>query len=105
MTMLSAIIVVGLGTYAMRALFLVTLSDKTFPPLALRLLEYVAPAVLGSLVISMLIDSEAQVALGAPELAGLAAAAIIAAKTPVMSWRCSPRWLFSGYCVGSREHH
>ena len=81
MTMLSAIIVVGLGTYAMRALFLVTLSDRTFPPLALRLLEYVAPAVLGSLVISMLIDSEAQVALGAPELAGLAAAAIIAAKT------------------------
>jgi len=81
MTVFIAIVLAGLGTYAMRALFLVALSNKTFPPLALRLLEYVAPAVMGALVVSMLIDSTGQLSLGAPELAGLCFAAFVAART------------------------
>ena len=76
-----AILLTGIGTYAMRAVFLVTASRSQFPPLALRILEYVAPAVMGALVISMLTDSAGQVSLGAPELAGLACAALIAHRT------------------------
>lgn len=81
MTAMLAIVITGLGTYAMRALFVVALSHRQFPPLALRALEYVAPAVMGSLVVSMLITPEGTVVLGAPELGGLAAAALVAART------------------------
>jgi len=76
-----AIVLAGVGTYAMRAVFIVALSKQKFPPMALRALEYVAPAVMGALVMSMLITPEGQVVLGAPELGGLAAAALVAAKT------------------------
>ncbi len=78
---LLAIVLTGIGTYALRAVFVVTLSRQRFPVLALRALEYVAPAVMGALVISMLTSSEGQVALGIPELAGLAVAALVAART------------------------
>lgn len=81
MKALLAIVITGLGTYGMRALFVVALSQRTFPPLALRALEYVAPAVMGSLVVSMLITPEGTLVLGAPELGGLSAAALVAART------------------------
>jgi len=81
MTIFLAALAAGIGTYAMRAIFIVALSRVTFPPLALRVLEYVAPAVMGALVISMLTDSSGQISLGAPELGGLACAAVVAAKT------------------------
>ncbi|MFT6771004.1 MAG: branched-subunit amino acid transport protein, partial [Congregibacter sp.] len=49
-----AIVLAGLGTYLSRAIFIVVLADRSFPPLALRALEYVAPAVMGALIVSML---------------------------------------------------
>ena len=49
------IILMGVGSYVMRAIFILALSDKTFPPMALRALEYVAPAVMASLVMTMLV--------------------------------------------------
>ncbi len=76
-----AILITGLGTYAMRAVFIVALAKRKFPPLAMRALEYVAPAVMGALVMSMLITSDGQLVLGVAELGGLAAAALVAAKT------------------------
>ncbi len=81
MMVLVAIVLTGIGTYALRAVFVVTLSRQQFPALALRALEYVAPAVMGALVISMLTSSAGQVALGVPEITGLAAAAVVAART------------------------
>lgn len=76
-----AIILTGLGTYACRALFVVALANQRFPPLALRALEYVAPAVMGALIVSMLSSPEGDVLIGEAELAGLISAALVAWKT------------------------
>lgn len=81
MNILLAIVLTGVGTYAMRAVFLLIASTRPFPPQALRTLEYVAPAVMGALVISMLIDGSGAIQLGVPELAGLGTAALLAART------------------------
>ena len=54
MTVLLTIAVVGFLGYCMRAVFIVSLAKHAFPPLALRVLEYVAPAVMGALVMTML---------------------------------------------------
>lgn len=81
MTPFIAILVTGIGTYAMRAVFIVALANRRFPPMVLRTLEYVAPAVMGALVVSLLIDGEGVVSLGAPELIGLATTALVAVKS------------------------
>ena len=76
-----AILLAGLGTYLSRAIFILALAERRFPPLALRALEYVAPAVLGALVVSMLTTADGQVHMGTAELAGLACAAVVAWKS------------------------
>ena len=81
MSQFFAIVLAGLGTYGMRALFIVILADRAFPPLAMRALEYVAPAVMGALVVSMLTTANGEVSLGAAELGGLICAAVVAART------------------------
>lgn len=78
---LIAIVLAGVGSYAMRAVFIVLLADAAFPPLAKRALEYVGPAVMGALVVSMLSSSDGTINIGPAELFGLGAAAIVAAKT------------------------
>jgi branched-subunit amino acid transport protein len=79
MTLL-AILLTGVGTYFSRAIFILLLSERPFPPLALRALEYVAPAVMGALIVSMLTgDGAAGIAI--PELGGLACAAVVAWTT------------------------
>ena len=81
MTALLTIFCVGLVGYAMRAIFIVSLAKHSFPPLALRLLEYVAPAVMGALVMTMLTGPEGALVVGIPELAGLILAAVVVART------------------------
>lgn len=81
MSILLAIGLLGFGTYLCRALFIVMLADARFPPLALRALEYVSPAVMGALIVSMLTTADGQVLIGIPELAGLVCAALLAWKT------------------------
>ncbi|WP_439106701.1 AzlD domain-containing protein [Congregibacter sp.] len=81
MTHFFAIVLAGIGTYLSRAIFIVALADRRFPPLALRALEYVAPAVMGALIVSMLTSTDGEVLIGAPEIAGLACAAVVAWKT------------------------
>ena len=49
-----AIVLTGIGSYAMRAFFIFALARYAFPPILLRALEYVAPTVMAALVISML---------------------------------------------------
>lgn len=81
MSQFIAIALAGIGTYLSRAIFIIALADRRFPPLALRALEYVAPAVMGALVVSMLTTSEGEVVIAAPELAGLSCASMVAWKT------------------------
>jgi len=76
-----AILLAGIGTYLSRGVFIIALAERRFPPLALRALEYVAPAVMGALVVSMLTTPEGRVAIGAPELAGLLCAAFVTWKS------------------------
>ena len=81
MSVAIAIVLAGIGTYACRALFIVALANQRFPPLAMRALEYVAPAVMGALIVSMLSSPEGEVLIGTAELVGLVSAALVAWKT------------------------
>lgn len=81
MLTLIAIVLAGVGSYFSRAIFIVALAEQRFPPLALRALEYVAPAVMGALIVSMLTSADGEVQVGLPELAGLFCAALVAWKS------------------------
>ena len=76
-----AIILTGIGSYALRAFFIFALSRYTFPPILLQALEYVAPAVMAALVISMLTTPEGALDAGLPETVGLICAALVAKVT------------------------
>jgi branched-subunit amino acid transport protein len=81
MTAFLAVMLAGLGSYLLRGVFILALSERQFPPLVLRTLEYVSPAVMGALIVSMLTHSDGTVTLGAPELAGLSVAALLVYHT------------------------
>jgi branched-subunit amino acid transport protein len=72
---------VGVGSYVSRSLFILALARKRIPDRVLVALQFVAPAVLGSLVIAVLIDSEGQVSIGVPEAAALVVGAAVAYRT------------------------
>ena len=76
MSVAVAILLAGIGTYLSRAVFILVLAQRRFPPLALRALEYVAPAVMGALIVSMLTTPRGDVQIGVPEITGLVCAAI-----------------------------
>lgn len=76
-----AILVVGIGTFASRAVFIVGLANRTIPPRVIRTLEYVGPATLAALIVAMLIDDRGRLHAGWPELAGLAASALVGLRT------------------------
>lgn len=71
-----AIVVVGVSTYATRAVFIVGLAQRSIPPSAVRALEQVGPATLAALIVAML-TSDGQLQVGVPEAGGLAAAALV----------------------------
>lgn len=77
----TAIILTGLGTYVMRAFFIFALARYSFPPIMLRALEYVAPAVMGALVISMMTNTKGELTAGWAESLGLLGAAVVAKWT------------------------
>ena len=81
MSALTAIIIAGLGTYASRALFIVALADRQFPPLAMRILQYVAPCVMAALIVSLLTGANGELHIGGPEIAGIAAAGLVVWRT------------------------
>lgn len=70
MTAMLVILAVGLGTYITRSVFVVALANRRIPPLVLAALQFVAPAVLAALVVSLVLDVEGGLDLGAPEIAG-----------------------------------
>jgi branched-subunit amino acid transport protein len=78
MTDFAAVLVVGLGTFASRAVFILGLANRRIPDRVLQALEYVGPATLAALVASLL-TSEGGV--GWPEAAGLLAAVVCGLRT------------------------
>jgi branched-subunit amino acid transport protein len=63
-----AIVAVGLGTYALRSVFILALANRRIPPPVIAALDYVAPAVLGALVVSLMIDANGQIDVGPAEM-------------------------------------
>jgi branched-subunit amino acid transport protein len=80
MSTLAAIVAVGVGTLASRAVFIVGLANRAIPGAVLRALEYVGPATLSALIVTLMV-SDGQVRAGLPEVAGLGAAALAGLKT------------------------
>jgi len=78
MSTLLAIVIVGVGTYASRALFILALANRRIPEAVMVPLQFVAPAVLAALVVALLINDDGTVAIGVPELAAFAAGAAAA---------------------------
>jgi len=81
MNALAAILVVGLGTYLSRAIFILALANRRIPDAVLVPLQYVAPAVLAALVVALLINDDGTVAIGVPELAAFVVGAAVAYYT------------------------
>lgn len=86
MSAFAAIVVVGIGTYISRVVFIVSLSRRKIPDPVLVALQFVAPAVLASLVVALFVDSEGNIAIGAPELAGLVVGSAVAYRTRSHIW-------------------
>lgn len=81
MTNFAAILIVGIGTYVFRSIFIVGVADRAIPPNLIRALEFVGPAVLSALVVSLLVDGSGSVVAGVPEAAGLAVGGLAGWKT------------------------
>lgn len=66
-----AIVIVGLGTYVFRAVFIVALAGRTIRPRVIRALQFVGPAVLSALVVALLVGESGSVDVGVPEVSAL----------------------------------
>lgn len=78
MSFLFAVILVGMGTYFCRAIFILAFANRKIPNAILVPLRYVAPATLTALIVTLLIDKQGHLSVGLPELAALACAAAVA---------------------------
>lgn len=81
MTTLLASVVVGIGTFLSRAIFILALAKRRIRDGLLLALQFVAPAVLGSLVVALLIAEDGSVGIGVPEMAALVTGGAVAYKT------------------------
>ena len=88
--------VIGLGTYAMRAMFLVTARHQPPAPVR-RLLPYIGPAVLAAIALPAFVAPR-----GSISFVGTVPA-LLAAVVAWMAWRCAkknlPIALFGGLAV------
>ncbi len=92
MAELLALAAIGVGTYAMRAVFLVTARHRPPAPVA-RLLPYVGPAVLAAITLPALVAPRGSVSLveTAPALLAAAVAFVVWRRVPNL-----PAALFGG---------
>ncbi len=86
MTELLAVLAVGLGTYFSRSIFILILANRRIPDSVLVALQFVAPAVLASLVVALLIDDSGKVAIGIPELSAFVVGGVVAYRTRSHIW-------------------
>lgn len=83
---LVATVVVGVGTYLIRASFILALADRSLPPAVRTALQYVAPAVLAALVVSLLLGGEEGAEVGWEEVTALAAGSATGWLTRSLPW-------------------
>ncbi len=77
-----AVVLAGIGTFAMRGSFLLAAHRMTeVPPFAQRLLRQIPPAALASLVLPALIRPDGQLDLFSPEAAAGLVAGIVVWRT------------------------
>lgn len=97
---LLVLVVIGLGTYAMRAAFLVTARAQPPEPIA-RMLPHVGPAVLAAITLPALLAPRGGVTAvdTVPALAAAAVAALLWRRT-----RSMPLALFAGLAVSVLAH-
>lgn len=81
MTTFLAVVLTGIGTYVTRAVFIVALADRRLPARLEHALEFVGPAVLAALVVTLLVDETGRVVAGVPEVAALAVGSLLAWRT------------------------
>lgn len=81
MTAFVATLVVGIGTYVTRAVFILALAKRRIPDGVLLALQFVAPAVLASLIVDLLANGDGGVAFGVPEVIALVAGGVVAYRT------------------------
>lgn len=83
MTAWFVFVIGGIGTYLMRASFLVFGADVELPTWSRRALKYVAPAVFAAIVAPLVVGSDGLGGLGPPDARVLAAtiAALVAWRT------------------------
>ena len=81
MTAFVATVIVGIGTYITRAVFILALARRRIPDGVLLALQFVAPAVLAALIVDLLTSGDGGVALGAPEVTALAVGGWVTYKT------------------------
>ena len=81
MTTFLATLVAGVGTYVSRSIFILALAKKRIPDAVLVTLQFVAPAVLAALIVTLLIDDSGSVAIGIPEASALAVGGLVTYKT------------------------
>lgn len=83
---LVATVMVGVGTYLTRASFIVALANRELPPNVRTALQFVAPAVLAALVISLLFGGEAGADSGWPEVVALGVGGLVGWRTRSLVW-------------------
>jgi branched-subunit amino acid transport protein len=95
MTAFWATLIVGVGTYATRASFVVGLAKRDLPAPVTRALRNVGPAVLASLVGSLLVGDTGLGGLApSREMAALALAGLVAWRSRNVIWT-----LLTGMCA------
>lgn len=78
---ITAVLTVGLLTYASRAGLIVALADRSLPAELLRALRFVGPAVLSALVVSLLAEGEGVPGIDLEEVAAIVAGGVVAWRT------------------------
>lgn len=81
MSAFGAIVIVGVGTYLLRSVFILALANRRIPPAVIAALDYVAPAVLAALIVSLMVDADGRVTAGLAEWLGLIGGSATILKT------------------------
>ncbi|MFP3915594.1 MAG: AzlD domain-containing protein [Actinomycetota bacterium] len=81
---LIATVVVGIGTYLMRSVFILALADRHFPPVVREALGYVAPSVMAALVVSLALDGSSPA--GWIEIVSLLVGGVVGWRTRSLPW-------------------
>ena len=76
---ISAVLTVGMITYASRAGLIVFLADRPLPANITRALRYVGPAVLSALTVNLIAGGQGVDGVEVVEVAAIAAAIVVAA--------------------------